>query len=192
MIDNNIFSCDPLPSNNGYMWTIVSRLGDMFNKAEELFGVRDKEYTILGIELANNSQPQIWFPGNCKYVIIQITEDCSKNMEKAIFQVAHEAIHCLCPNSKKKVTVLEEGLATYFSMYYTHTYQINYNIDKPQYQVAYDLCSKLLEYDIELIKKARTIESDISLIDKELLLKVCPDIDHTLLNELTKKFEHNQ
>lgn len=66
MIDNNIFSCDPLPSNNGYMWTIVSRLGDMFNKAEELFGVRDKEYTILGIELANNSQPQIWFPGNCK------------------------------------------------------------------------------------------------------------------------------
>mgnify|MGYP000765033476 CR=1 FL=1 len=192
MIDNNIFSCDPLPSNNGYTWTIVSRLGDMFCEAEKLFGSRDKEYTILGIEFANIEQPQIWYPGNCNHVIIQVTKDCSNNMEKAIFQVAHEAIHCLCPNPKKKATVLEEGLATYFSMYYTHTHKIYYNIDNPQYQIAYDLCSKLLNYDFELVKKARIIEPDISFINKEILLSICSNIDHTLIDELTKFFERNQ
>ncbi|MCX8461998.1 hypothetical protein OTH22_00925 [Bacteroides fragilis] len=105
MIDNNIFSCGPLPSNDGYTWTIVSRLGDMLNEAEALFGERDKRYTILGIELANIKQPQIWYPSECNHVIIQVTEDCSNSMEKAIFQVAHEAIHCLCPNPKKKTTI---------------------------------------------------------------------------------------
>ena len=188
MIDNNIFSCGPLPSNDGYTWTIVSRLGDMLNEAEALFGERDKRYTILGIELANIKQPQIWYPNDCNHVIIQVTEDCSNNMERAIFQVAHEAIHCLCPNPKKKTTILEEGLATYFSMYYTRKRKIYYNIDNLQYQKPYEFCSKLLNYDFELIKKARIIEPDISFISKEILLNICPKIDHTLLDELTKKF----
>ena len=188
MIDNNIFSCGTLPSNDGYTWTIVSRLGDMLNEAEALFGERDKRYTILGIELANIKQPQIWYPNDCNHVIIQVTEDCSNNMERAIFQVAHEAIHCLCPNPKKKTTILEEGLATYFSMYYTRKRKIYYNIDNLQYQKPYEFCSKLLNYDSELIKKARIIEPDISFINKEILLNICPKIDHTLLDELTKKF----
>ncbi len=76
-------------------------------------------------------------------------------MERAIFQVAHEAIHCLCPNPKKKTTILEEGLATYFSMYYTRKRKIYYNIDNLQYQKPYEFCSKLLNYDSELIKKSK-------------------------------------
>lgn len=190
MIENNIFSCDPLPGKNGYTWTIVSLFGDMLSAAEELFGERNKEYTILGVELAQIDQPQIWFPGSCNHVIIQVTEDCINDMDKAIFQVAHEAVHCLCPK-QGKVSILEEGLATYFSMFYTKKQDISY-IELPQYQYAYKLSCQLLKYDSEIIKKARRFVPDISNIDKKLLLSICPNIDHALAEEITKVFVKDQ
>lgn len=191
MIENNIFSCDPLPKNNGYTWTIVSLFGDMLSAAEELFGERDKKYTMLGIELVKIDQPQIWFPGSCNHVIIQVTEDCISDMDKAIFQVAHEAVHCLCPQQGKKVSILEEGVATYFSMLYTNKQNISY-IELPQYQYAYKLSSQLLKYDSEIIKKARKFIPDISNIDKKLLLNICPNIGHALAEEITKAFVKDQ
>lgn len=191
MIENNIFSCDPMPEINGFSWTIVSHFGCILSQAELLFGERDKEYTILGIEIAHIKQPQIWYPNSGKYVIIQVTEDCIGNMNKALFQVTHEAIHCLCPNSNKVVTTLEEGIATYFSMQYTNNQDIS-SIELPQYQNAYKLSCQLLEYDKTIIKKAREKVSDISKISKSLLLSICPNIDYILLDELTKKFERNQ
>ena len=67
----------------------------MLHEAERSFGQRNKDYTILGIELADIKQPQIWFPGDCRHIIIQLTEDCINAMDKALFQLAHETIHCL-------------------------------------------------------------------------------------------------
>ena len=96
MINDNIFSCNPLPDNSGYTWTIVSRLGDMLNEVEKLYGKRDNDFTILGIEIANIRQPHTSLSGN-KNVTIQITENCINDIGQAIFQVAHKAIHCLCP-----------------------------------------------------------------------------------------------
>ena len=114
MLHDNIFSCELLPSKDGYTFTIVSQLGPMLHEAERSFGQRNKDYTILGIELADIKQPQIWFPGDCRHIIIQLTEDCINDMDKALFQLAHETIHCLEPNKYGSTTVLEEGLEHIF------------------------------------------------------------------------------
>ena len=186
---DNIFYCEPLASNDGYTWTIVSRLGDIFNNIEQLFGPRDKTYTILGIEIANIEQPQIWFPANNGNVIIQITPDCLNDMDKAIFQIAHEAIHCLNPKIAGTATLLEEGLATWFSQHYTAKcgYNIVPNIDK--YIKAMIYVEKLLSYDAQIILKIRkSTMMDLSKINADMLLGICPQIDIDLANILTRKF----
>lgn len=186
---DNVFYCEPLANNNGYTWTIVSRLGDILNNIEQLFGPRDKSYTILGIEIANIEQPQVWFPGNNGNVIIQITPDCLNDMSKAIFQIAHEAIHCLNPKIAGTVTLLEEGLATWFSQYYTAKlgYNIVPNIDK--YIKAMICVEKLLSYDEQIILKIRKDATvDLSKINVEILLGVCPQIDIDLATILTENF----
>jgi hypothetical protein len=133
MINDNIFSCNPLPDNSGYTWTIVSRLGDMLNEVEKLYGKRDNDFTILGIEIANIRQPHTSLSGN-KNVTIQITENCINDIGHAIFQVAHEVIHCLCPK-EYGTTYLEEGLATYFSIYYTNKIGNPYHAINPKYKI---------------------------------------------------------
>ncbi len=57
---------------NGHSWTITTKFGHILKTAEEKYGERDKSYTLLGIELTNQGNPQIWYPGNCKNVSIQI------------------------------------------------------------------------------------------------------------------------
>lgn len=188
--DTNIFSCEPI--QGGFSYSIASRLGNILNEAEKFFGERDKGYTLLGVELIDRDYPQIWFPCNCGHIVIQITMDCLNNMDKAIFQVAHECVHCLCPNIGKPATILEEGLATWFSVYYTKSNNINIHPQKQEYQNAYHLVHQLLECDLDIIRKARIQSPNISNITKELLTDLCPTINPHLANELTKPFDYNR
>jgi len=88
------------PTSCGYSWTITSKLGHILRTAEERYGKRDHSYTILGVEFSQDG-PQIWYPGNCKNIIIQISMNCIDDINRAVFQVAHEAIHCLSPTGEK-------------------------------------------------------------------------------------------
>lgn len=188
--DTNIFSCEPIIG--GFSYSITSRLGSILNDAEKLFGERNKNYTLLGVELIDREYPQIWFPGDCGNIVIQLTADCLKDMNKAIFQVAHECVHCLCPNIGKPATVLEEGVATWFSVYYTKLNNINIYPQEQEYQNACSLVHQLLEYDSNIIRKARIQSPNISDITKELLINTCPAINPNLANKLTKTFECNR
>lgn len=187
MINNNIFSSTLIPG--GYSWTIVSRFGSILAEVEESFGKRDENYTILGIELNDCGNPQFWFPGNCGNVIIQITDDCIKDMNQAIFQVAHEAVHCLNPIIVGNATYLEEGLATYFSLHFCRENNINISCSNTKYQLASDLVAELLLQDNNAIKKLRG-DGLISLssITREMITEKYPDIDKELAKKLTTNF----
>ena len=188
-------SCGILHCNIINVWQRLDfiRLGNILNEAEKLFGERNRNYTLLGVELIDRDYPQIWFPCNCGNIVIQITIDCLNNMDKAIFfQVAHECVHCLCPNIGKPATILEEGLATWFSVYYTRLNNINIHPQEQEYQNACYLTYQLLEYDFDIIKKARKYSPNISDITKELLMELCPNINLHLANELTKSFDYNR
>lgn len=189
MQEKTIFTATPI--EGGYSWTIISLLGTILKDAESLYGERDRSFNILGVELCDQEQPQTWYPGwwdGQKDVIIQITKDCQTNLKKAIFQVSHEVIHCLCPKPGRHANVLEEGLATLFSTYESNKFGIGYHTDSLLYISAMKKVEELLSYDETIIKKARMMEPDISLITKEMLLGFHPSIKDDLLKILLKPF----
>ena len=189
MQEETIFTATPI--EGGYSWTIISLLGTILKDAESLYGERDRSFNILGVELCDQEQPQTWYPGSWdgqKDVIIQITKDCQTNLKKAIFQVSHEVIHCLCPKPGRHANVLEEGLATLFSTYESNKFGIGYHTDSLLYISAMKKVEELLSYDETIIKKARMMEPDISLITKEMLLGFHPSIKDDLLKILLKPF----
>ncbi len=112
----------PLPQENGYTWTLTSRLGDALRMAESLYGERDRSWTILGVEFSGAGPPQVWYPGSFngrRDVIVQLTRSAASNEVQALFQLAHEVIHLLAPSGRPDTaTVFEEGLASHFSLRY--------------------------------------------------------------------------
>lgn len=189
MQEKTIFTATPI--EGGYSWTIISLLGTILKDAEGLYGERDRSFNILGVELCDQEQPQTWYPGGWngqKDVIIQITKDCENNLKKAIFQVSHEVIHCLCPKPGRHANVLEEGLATLFSTNESNKFGTGYHPGSLLYISAMEIVEELLSYDETIIKKARMMEPDISLITKEMLLAFHPSIKDDLLEILLKPF----
>ncbi|MBD2472179.1 hypothetical protein [Nostoc sp. FACHB-145] len=114
-IKDSLVTANRLPSGSGYTWTLASRLGEMIELIEEQFGERDRSWTILGIEFCDTG-PQTWFPGDCGHIIIQLGLSAKQDLVQALFQLAQSAVHLLDP--VRSATVLEEGLATYFSLQY--------------------------------------------------------------------------
>jgi hypothetical protein len=182
-----IFNSVPIP--DGYSWTITSKLGHMLQEAEAKFGPRDKTYTILGVEFTSEGRPQIWFPGNCKNIVIQITENCLDDMNQAAYQVAHETIHCLFPVGHSNANVLEEGLAVYFAGEYclANGHGV-FNPNQQQYIDALRFYLQLIAIDPDIIKKIRLVEPTISRLTSAILLQVNPAIPQALANSLTRRF----
>lgn len=184
---SSIFITNSIP--NGYSWTITSKLGHILRTAEDKYGQRDYTYTILGVEFNQDGHPRIWFPGNCKNVIIQISLNCINDLNRAVFQVAHEAVHCLSPTGTKDANVLEEGLANLFSIEYTLANGNGvWTASDPKYTDASTLVTELLVFDAEIIKKLRNTQPTISAIEKDLILQINPNIPKTLADQLAAKF----
>ena len=185
----NLFISSELPNKDGYTWTINSRLGDTLKKAEELFGERDKNYTILGVEFVLAERPQVWYPGNCKQILIQLSQHALIDVNQALYQLSHETIHCLSPNGKGVANVLEEGLATYFSESY---FQLNGLTPMfstiPEYNEAIYLVKQLLAVDMDIIKKVRLIQPTISDISVNNLLEINSELNKDLLEKLCQPF----
>lgn len=176
---------------NGFSYTLTSKLGDILNNAETLYGPRDYSYTILGIEFYNSPNSQIWFPQNCKHIAIQLTSSCLIDFNEGVYQLAHEGIHCLSPTSGIfPTTVLEEGIATYFAIDYTkkNGHGNFSNISDTRYRNAFILFSQLISLDIDIIKKLRQVQPTISLITKEEIIGASKNIPVKLAIDLTEVF----
>lgn len=184
---SSIFISTLIP--NGHSWTITTQLGRILQVAEEKYGKRDKSFTILGVELNNLDYPQTWFPGNRENIAIQITMDCVDDLNRAVYQVAHEIIHCLAPKIGLKATYLEEGLATHFSIEYARNNGYGlWSTDNPKYDTAMKLLEQLLILEPDIIIKLRQIQPILSLITKENIIEINPTIPETLADELTRVF----
>ena len=89
---DNLFIAEPI--KGGFTYTLASRLGDILSLAEEKFGPRNPDFTILGVEF-RDGVPQTWFPGNCKHIVVQLSLEAMHDEEQAVFQLAHETVHLL-------------------------------------------------------------------------------------------------
>lgn len=176
----DISSSDPiktkLTQDGLYTWTYVSLLGDMLETAESNYGERDKSYTFLGIEFVDEDIPYIWYRKQGKGVIIRLTSSCINNMNQGCFQLAHECIHLLSPTGSKRANLLEEGLATLYSIVYLRQVL---NIKRkfsslPSYDLARSATEQLLAIDPNAIRTLRAEQPCISDISADLILKHYP------------------
>ena len=176
-------------TDNGYSWTLTSRLGQMLREIEFLYGERDKSYTLLGIEFQKDS-PCNWYPGNCKHVIIQLSLSSQTNLPCALFELAHEAVHLLSPQGKQVANHLEEGLATFYSWHYMKkTLNLDYSHHgTKKYQTAALMVQKLLSLRADFFIEARKFEPIISKISASLIMQLCPEFDEDMAQILTSSF----
>ena len=189
-INSDLLVTQPLPDNSGYTWTLASRLGEMLHLAEQLFGARDCSYTLLGIEFACDG-PQIWYPGNRKHIIIQLSLCAAANMSRACYQMAHETIHLLAPSGGRNATNFEEGVACYFAAYYMKE-KLNEPSWRPtlcSYKRALAVITPRLDEDIYCVRRLREHQPSFGKMTKEDISKQFPDLTPDKVCFLRAQFE---
>ena len=180
------------PYDTGYSWTLAAVLGEIILHAEEMFGERDKSYTILGIDFTPGDEARTWTPGNCKHIIVQLSMNGLTDRYEAYRQLAHEGIHLLSPTGKADANVLEEGLAVYFEQWYLNDIfgdgWWNNSINNTAYREAVAAARALLVLDIDAVKKLRQIEPTIARITAAQIQAVCPDLAPQIADRLASRF----
>lgn len=179
-----------LPIEDGFSWSLASRLGHMLRTAEERYGERDSSYTPLGVEFSP-AGPQVWYPGNDRRVVIQLSLECLSDSGRAHYQLAHECIHLLSPSGSLGGTVLEEGLATCFSQDYVRKHLgLDWSPGDTRYVEARDLMRVLLDVDASSIKKLRKKQRSISSIGAQDIVSAYPAVGKELAVALTRQFPY--
>ena len=189
-VNSELLITERLPDGSGYTWTLASRLGEMLQMAEELFGRRDPSYTILGVEFIVGI-PQIWYPGNCKHIIIQLDQHTATNMLQACYQMAHETVHLLSPTGGNHANNFEEGVACYFAAYYLKN-RLNASNWEPtlqSYKQALALIVPRLDEDIYCVRRLRERQPSFSKISREQISTEFPNLTLDDVGFLIKKFD---
>lgn len=189
-VNRNLIVADALLDRSGFTWTLASVLGTLLALAEERFGRRDANYCLLGVEFAAKG-PQVWFPGDKKHIVIQLSLNSLTNDHSALFELSHECVHLLSPQEGRNATVLEEDLATFFSVEQMQKYYgVGWWSEKREsnYFEAATKVEKLLALDSNVICRLRQEESTISLITSEMILRHCPSAPEELAESLATRF----
>jgi hypothetical protein len=170
-----------------FTWTLTTRLGQMLRDVEAMFGPRDGSYTILGVEFVGTI-PQIWFPGDCRHVAIQLGETTMTDPVRAMYQLAHETVHLLDPVLAGAASVFEEGLATYYQNTYIHREAPNYSTDDPKYGAARHLATKAIADGTDGVKGLRARGKALSKFLPSELVAICPGLTGDEARTLTSSF----
>jgi hypothetical protein len=187
-MEKDFFYAKPLPARNGYTWTLPSRLGEMLVEIESLYGKRDPNWSVLGIEFSEDG-PQCWYPGNTNNVLIQLSNKVEDNLAGACYELSHEAVHLLSPTGKRDENVLEEGLAVYYAKkYIADNFPLYQPIKIESYNEAFSLVKKFLDINPCIIKEVRKEVSTISKIKENILRKYIPSISIEDSIKLAEKF----
>jgi hypothetical protein len=181
-----------------YSYTLVSRLGEALTEAEELFGPRNPSYTILGVEFTPGRRSRLQQPKRYpqqRYLIIQLSQDATANPGKALRQLAHEALHLLSPTPPESLTVLEEGLATYFSLRYLQARNLpatQASIGDPRYWQACQQVRELLDSRPDSLQQLRALRqqrASFSGITPHDLQSNFPNLPQQQVASLTRRFQ---
>lgn len=157
-------------TDRAYEQELLNELLKIVEEAELLFGPRNRSYELLAprITECGYGHPFIY---PFRKIRIYLTSH-SKNRQAALYQLSHEAIHILSP-TRISATVLEEGLATYFShQYMRRVYGLNFEVPNQRYGAAMRAVSRLLAKNELLISELRVREPYISKIEEKLLVEV--------------------
>jgi hypothetical protein len=158
-----------------YEMSLKEELLKILEEIELLYGPRDRSYEMLEPRITEcfYGHPRVY---PFRKVRICLTRQATNSRSLAAYELSHEAVHALSPASIGVVrgTLLEEGLATYFSFkYLKRVYGIQRETTYYRlYDEAYRAVCTLLAKNEFLIKELRTHEPVISKIDEKLLVEV--------------------
>ena len=175
--------------NRSYERVLKEELLWILDEIEALYGPRDRSYEILDPRITEcyYAHPST-YPS--RKVRIYLTKDALKARYLASIELAHEAVHVLNPLFLREGdTLLEEGLATYFSFkYMKRAYGIQYETTGYRvYDEALHAVHKLLAKDEFVVKELRARQPVITKIDENLLVEVA-GIEPELAKFLCKDF----
>lgn len=125
----------PLQEVHGYTWTLTSALGVFLHHLQERYGPRDTSYTPLGVEFGAH-RPMVWYPGGRRYVAVMLSANAAYQPERALWQLAHEAVHLLAPTGDNHSLRVEEGLASLFADEVSAEYELGFHQTEPAYMEA--------------------------------------------------------
>jgi hypothetical protein len=157
-------------TDRAYEQALLGELLKMIADAESLFGPRDRSYELLPPRISEClcAYPYIY---PFRKIRIYLTSE-AKTRFVASSQLAHEAIHVLGP-TPSWTTVLEEGLAEWFShSYMKRVYSLHSESPNCWYDAARRAVSPLLAKNKFVIKELRARQPLLSKIDESLLLEV--------------------
>lgn len=200
---HNNNTCDYTPFTtqrvgSAYTWTLTSKLAQILRAAEQRYGQRNHQWTLLGIEFTRDKQPQVWYPyaqQGEQFMIVQLTQAARCNPEIALFQLSHEVIHLLSPlGGKTPSNVFEEGLASYFSLQTLQKqgYRIRTDyIANKAYRAAYQTIVRLYTAHPNsdaIIKILRKEVKTFKQLTPQQLHTAFPNIDAALVQQLLRPF----
>lgn len=152
------FCATALDANDGYTWTLTTRLGSILHEIEEAYGSRDSSWTVLGVEFGPDT-PQLWYPGNRKHVVVQLAMNAIDDTPLACYQLAHECVHLLAPGGRPPAPVIEEGLATVFSENYVErNFGLKNVTSLASYKAAAAAVRELFSLEPSAIRKLRAVQ----------------------------------
>jgi hypothetical protein len=160
------------------------KLREIINHAEELFGQADKKITINPILFADSTVTQIVAENEIQIVLPKY---CLNDEVQGIYQLSHEAVHCLGhPGRFSPVTMLEEGIATFFQTKYYNPQA--FLVPEDRYGIAYRLFDEMYSINKDLIRKIRSTKPTISYITADDILNVDLNVPVKLAAEITEPF----
>lgn len=168
-------------TDRSYEQTLLDELLKIMEEAELLFGPRDRSYELLPPRITECAcaYPYVY---PFRKIRIYLTAD-AKTRYSAAYQLAHEAVHALGP-TQGWATVLEEGVATWFShAYMNRVYKLQFEAPNRWYDAALRAVSPLLAKNKSVIKELRARQPQLSKVDEKLLAEVAaigPDLARLL------------
>ena len=191
---------EPCPSGSGcaFSWTLATRLGVALNFAEQRYGKRDLDWTLLGVDFARTASPQIFYAGHGggrRDIVIHLTESAATNEKQALFQLAHEVIHVLSPiGPDVRSSILEEGIATYNSLDYVRSVGIEIGpsyIGAENYADAYWAIVELEQAHSDFQARTAALRSrygSLSGLSARKIKNAYPNISSVLAQRLASPF----
>ena len=180
------FATEPLPTRDGYRFSLTTVLGSFLYEAEARFGPRDQSYTPLGIEF-HGDRPKIWYPGDRKHISIMLTDGARQDTNLAMFQLAHETVHLLAPSGGADANVFEEGLAAINQQAVSESWQLGYQLNSKPYERAASLANEILKLGPNTVKSLRRSEPAIHRWTPSFFIENT-GISRSLANKLCRPF----
>lgn len=188
---------------------LATVLTEHLDEAETMFGemISPYPYMIAGVNYGHQNI-RLCFSGEGKakqhrYLSIHLSKHSERNSIRAIWEVAYICIHLLSPVPPASVTVLEEGMACWYQQHWIESCPSvfsdkfrskikNHLFRKGHYSRAFDLFSKIMNFDGNALRNLRIDQPEISQITSEQLLSVLPVLTNSEAIELVSKFSEVQ